>query len=68
MWWNLSARVDRAEPRSKSSYHAQPASPCGLLYTLRLHRPAEREFRGDELRLLAFQEIEEPFEGRGWFL
>ena len=32
------------------------------MYALRLHRPAEREFRGDELRLLAFQEIEEPFE------
>jgi hypothetical protein len=38
------------------------------LYTLRSHRPAEGEFGGDELRLLAFKEIEEPFEGRGWFL
>jgi hypothetical protein len=38
------------------------------LYTLGLHGPTEREFRGDELRFLVLQEIEEPFEGRGWFL
>ena len=68
MWWNLSARVNRAEPRSKSSYHTQPAGPCGSLYTLRLHGPTQREFRGDELRFLVLHEIEEPFEGRGWFL
>src|SRR5215471_13567479 len=68
MWWNLSARVNRAEPRSKSSYHAQPASPGGSLYTLRLHGPTQREFRGDELRFLAFQKIKKPFEGRSWFL
>jgi len=68
MWWNLSARVKRAEPRCKSSYHPQPASPCGSLYTLRLHGPTECVFRGDELRFLALQEIEEAFEGGGWFL
>jgi hypothetical protein len=68
MWWNLSSRVNRAKPRSKSSHHAQPAGPCGSLYILRLHGPTECEFRGDELRFLALKEIEEPFEGRGWFL
>jgi hypothetical protein len=38
------------------------------LYTFRLHGPTEREFIGDELGLFALQEIEEPFEGRSWFV
>src|SRR5262245_34095843 len=68
MWRDLRARVNRAEPRSKPSYHSQPAGPCGSLYTFGLPGPTEREFRSDEPRFLPLQKIEEPFECRGWFL
>jgi hypothetical protein len=68
VWRHLSAGVNRAEPGSKSSYHAEPPRPCGALDTLWLHGPAERQFGRNELRSLTFEEVQKVLQGPGGLL
>jgi hypothetical protein len=46
------------EPYGESPHHAQAPRPSGALYALRLHGPAQRQFRGDKSGAASFQELD----------
>jgi hypothetical protein len=62
---NLSARISRTEPHGEPPHDAQAPSPSGALRVFRLHGPAKRQFRGDELCPLVFQKTYEVVESHG---
>jgi hypothetical protein len=66
-WRHFGSGVDGAEPGGESSDHPEPPSPSRTLYALRLHCPAERKLRGNELRLLALNELHKMNECSGRF-
>src|SRR5271156_4137724 len=68
VWRHLSAGINRADPGSKPSHHAEPPRPCGALDTLRFHGPSKRQFRRDELRPLGFEEAQKALQCPGGLL
>ena len=62
---NLSAWISRIQPHGEPPHNTQTPSPGGALRVFGLHRPAKRQFRGDEFRTLVFHEVHELAESHG---
>src|SRR6516165_14389 len=64
---NLIAWFGRVEPYGETPHDAQAPSPGGTLCVFRLHRPAKRQLRGNELRTLALHKLHKLTESYGRF-